>query len=140
MELLKDYKMLSNLAQEELKRTYTMHGLIGFENYKVSCIIGVNSIERSQTQDLYIDLKVRTNFALSIKTDNIQDTINYIDLANVCAQLAIQGNYCLLEKYAHDVLECLIATFDISWAWIRIKKRQAIPEAQYAMIELERFN
>jgi dihydroneopterin aldolase len=113
-------------------------GTIGFEDHQVRCIIGVNPEEREKEQDLLIDVKVKTSFSSCIRSDKVQETINYEELANICTRLAQDRQYRLLETLAHDVLNQFFEQFDLESAWIRIKKPKAIPSAKYAIVELEK--
>lgn len=115
-----------------------MKGTIGFEHCRVVCCIGVEQSERQVPQELYIDLKVQYDFSSCMHSDDIQDAINYVDLADVCLQTASNKQYRLMETLASDILNTLLADHRIDWAWIKIKKPQAIPTAQYATVELER--
>jgi dihydroneopterin aldolase len=116
-----------------------MLGLIGFNNLRVKCIIGILPQERIQEQEISIDLKVKADFTPCLATQSVADTINYVQLAEVCAQLAQLKKYHLLEALAYDILEALMDQFNIQWAWVQIKKPLCIPNADCALVELERF-
>ena len=42
------------------------------------------------------------------------------------------------EIFAHKVSEKIYEEFPVSWAWIRIKKPQALPNAQWAFVEIRK--
>lgn len=113
-----------------------MLGIIGIEHHRVQCVIGIYAIERAQSQEIFIDLKVESEFSKCVKTDSVEDTISYVDLAAICTQLAHEKQYQLLETYASDVLKTLLDRFKINWAWIKIKKPAAIPTAMHGYVEL----
>jgi dihydroneopterin aldolase len=115
-----------------------MLGTIGFEGYRVSCIIGTEQHERIQEQRIFIDLKVKTDFSKVALTENLKDTINYTTLAHLCKELAVNGKYFLIEKYAFDIIQQIFDNFPVKSAWVRIKKPTAINEAEWAFVELER--
>lgn len=121
----------------EEKKLYKT-GMIGFQHHRIFCIIGVLPEERVHEQEIYVDLKVQINFAACIQFERIEETISYVDLANICTELAQKQKYQLLEVLANAILDCLAKDVRIQWAWVRIKKPQAIPTAEYAMVELER--
>ena len=114
-----------------------MQGLIGFNQHKIKCIIGVHSNEHHSEQEIFIDLKVKTNFKRCVQTDALADTIDYVAMAEVCTLLAKSHHYHLLETYAWEVLHKLFERFPIEWAWIRIQKPAALASG-YAYVELER--
>lgn len=114
-----------------------MLGSIGFNSLRVNCIIGINPSEREQTQDLLIDLKVEVDLSKVAVSGDLNDTIDYRSLTAVCKELAIEGKYLLIEKYAADVVKKLLETFPIKSAWIRIMKPKAILDAECALVELK---
>jgi dihydroneopterin aldolase len=115
-----------------------MRGTVGFEDYEMICIIGVNPEERVQPQPLYIDLMVETDFSRCVKSDRLEEAVDYRQLIEVCHQIADRKPQ-LIERFAGEVLEELLAHFDISWAWIKVKKPRALPDGRYPFVELERF-
>ena len=115
-----------------------MQGAIKISNLKLSCIIGVLPEERSFEQEVFIDLEVRRDFSICVNTDNVDDTVCYVLLADLCVRIAREGKYNLLETYAHKVLESLLEKFDVEWAKIIVKKPGALPSGDYGIVELER--
>lgn len=113
-----------------------MIGIVGFDHHRVQCIVGVNPEERIAVQELYIDLKVEANFLSCVASDQVVDTISYVDLADVCTKVAKERQCALLETLAADILTVLLDQFAINRAWIRIKKPSALPSAEYAVVEL----
>lgn len=111
-------------------------GTIGFENIEVNCIIGELPEERVQEQVIFVDLKVQCDFSLCTATDLLQDTINYVLLADLCREVAIQGRYRLLESYASAVLKKIAATFRIDKSWIKVRKPHALGKGSFSFVEL----
>lgn len=115
-----------------------MLGIIGFERYKVRCIIGTEAWERQELQEVFVDLKVEADFSRVVRSQDLLDTINYVGLADLCQKIAEEGRYYLLEKYAADVLEEMFRQYPIVSGWICVKKPQALPSAKCALVELKR--
>ena len=115
-----------------------MNGIIGFKNHKIRCIIGTLPEERENEQEILVDLKVKVDFASCIKSDNVQDTVDYVTLAEICTNLAQHNKYQLIETYASNVLDKILSDFNVKWAWIKVKKPQALPTAEYTTVELKR--
>ena len=114
-----------------------MKGIIGFEDYAVSCIIGVFEEERKQEQIILVDLKVQVDIAKGVKSDSFQEAYDYVQLANLCTEMAQKHKFNLLETLAYHILEKLNQDPQVFWAWIKIKKPSAIPLAKHTFIELE---
>ncbi len=115
-----------------------MTAIIGIENLKVICIIGCNPSEWLQEQEIFIDLKVETDISLCVSSQQIKDTIDYDALAALCSALAINNRYKLLEALAWDIVHKILENGNVQWCWTRIKKPQAIPAAQYSMVEFQK--
>ncbi|CCB87003.1 MULTISPECIES: dihydroneopterin aldolase [Parachlamydia] len=113
------------------------YGLIGFENHQIPCIIGILPHERVNTQSIYVDLKVEADFNKCSNSDDITDTVDYVALANICSEFAQEKGYMLIEKYAHDVLQKLLRDYPINWAWIKVKKPEALGSADFTTVELK---
>lgn len=112
-------------------------GTIGFEQFKVQCIIGAYGHERKQVQEIRVDLGVEIDFASAAASDALADALNYVQLAEVCERIAVEGQYHLLEAYAAAVMDELFATYPIRRAKIRVRKAKAIAAAECAFVELE---
>jgi len=113
-------------------------GIIGFKNHKISCIIGHNPEEWEQEQEIAIDLKVKIDLTRCASSGLLKDTVDYVELAAICSDLAAKQQYKLMESLALDILERLFQEFAIQWAWIRIKKTAGLVSAEYTYVELER--
>lgn len=111
-----------------------MKGIIGFQNLRIDCIIGVLPHERLNEQSIYIDLKVKP--ALENNIDNLEKTIDYITLSQLCQHLA-NSNFQLIETYAISVIRKIFENHPVSWAWIRVRKPSAIANSDGAIVEFE---
>lgn len=112
--------------------------VIGFENYCVNCIIGIEPHERVNKQEIFIDVRVELDCSLAIKTQRINDTMDYMLLARMCKEMAQQGCYQLLETYVSEVLEKMLSQFKLHSAWMRVKKPCALEGADYTYVEMRR--
>lgn len=115
-----------------------MQGIVGFEKLKLHCFIGAYPEEWLEKQDLYIDLRVRTNFARCVISDELDDTVDYIIFSNMLKEVAAEGRYKLLESFANAALSKIMQHRGVEWVWIRVTKPQALPGATSGFIELER--
>jgi 7,8-dihydroneopterin aldolase/epimerase/oxygenase len=114
-----------------------MFGIIGFQDLKVNCIIGINPEERLQEQEIFIDLQVESDFSKVSITDDLSEAINYVTLSEFCADFAITGKYNMIESLAHDLLQRLQYKFHLAWIKIIIKKPKALKNASFSFVELE---
>lgn len=114
-------------------------GFLGVHQHRVDCIVGIYPEERLREQPLIVDLKMKMDFSRCLLSAKMQDSIDYVLLAELCTQLAREKRYLLLETFASDLLDECLNRFKALWAWVRVQKPQAIPTAAYAYIELERY-
>lgn len=116
----------------------TQHTVVGFENYRIDCVIGIEPHERITEQTILVDLKVEVDCSLAISSESIHDTMDYMLLAFLCKEMAQQGGYQLMETYISDVLEKIVNRFDLHWAWMRVKKPSALEGADYTYVEMRK--
>ena len=121
------------------QRSKRFLGIIGIHQHQINCIIGIYPEERRHAQTLFIDLKVKLDLSLCLASGQMEDTLDYVLLAQLCSQLAEQNEYLLLETFASDILDHCIHRFNVMWSWVRIQKPSAVPTAAYAYVEFERY-
>lgn len=112
-------------------------GMIGFEDYAIECIIGVFAEERKQPQKIFVDLKVEVDIEKGAQTDHFKDVYDYVQLAEMCTEMAQKKEYALLETFAYEVITKLEEDPQVFWAAIKIKKPSALESARYTFVELE---
>lgn len=113
-------------------------GIIGFENYRIPCIIGVYPEEQFVAQEIFVDLRARVHLKEALASDALEHAVDYTILAQLCSRLAQQKRYKLIESYASDVLAEVLCFDKVAWAWIRVKKPMALWAAKFAFVEMER--
>lgn len=116
-----------------------MLGKIKILEYKILCIIGDLECERKQEQEILIDLEVKRDFFVCAKSDNLNDTLDYVSLANSCKRVAVEGKYRLVETCAYEIMLNLFDSHNIAWAKLKIRKPFAFEGGAYAEVELEHF-
>ena len=113
------------------------HGLIGFDRLRIPCIIGVYPHEREVEQDLFVSFRAKVDFVACAENDSIQDAVCYDEISKLCFSIATEGKFSLLETFAVQTLKRVLEVYSASWAWIKIEKPGALPQADRAVIELE---
>lgn len=113
------------------------YGIIGICKHRIDCLIGIYPAEREQVQMIYVDVKIKVDITASIHSGKVQDSVDYVAIAQVCTELAQRKNYRLLETFASDILDHCKNHFKACWAWVHIQKPSAIPSADYAFVEME---
>lgn len=111
-----------------------MNGTIGFHNLKVNCLIGTLESEKNHPQNLFLDVAIKMELANS---DHIESTVDYTWLAGECIRIAKSRHFSLIETLGKEILNAILQDKKISFIHIRIKKPEAIPDADWAFFELE---
>ncbi|MBA2726939.1 MAG: dihydroneopterin aldolase [Parachlamydiaceae bacterium] len=117
-----------------------MKGYIGIDRHKIDCIIGVHPLERQNLQSIYVDLMVETDFSKCSLSDDVEDTVNYELLADLCTEIAKCRQFRLLETFAVEALHEIFRRFDVSKASICIRKPKALASVDYTIVQLELTN
>ena len=90
--------------------------------------IGVTAIERATSQLLRIDLVYQVAAEVIAKTDQLANTIDYVELSNWVIQFVERQQCDLLETLLHRLKQSLIAEFKLAELELTIHK----PEAKLA--------
>ncbi|HSA83982.1 MAG TPA: dihydroneopterin aldolase [Patescibacteria group bacterium] len=106
----------------------------------VPCIVGLFEHERKQKQDLIISVTLSVNTKKSGKTDDINDTVNYHDLAIEIEKTVGNSAYQLIEKVAQVVANICLTDKRVQEVTVKIEKPRAITNAKSSAIEITRSN
>lgn len=116
-----------------------MHDLILIEGLKVETVVGCFNWERQIQQPLLLDLKIWTDLATAMHSDELDDTLNYAEICELASQSIVQAQPELIEHAADLVLRCLFNHYpSIDKINIIIRKPAIIPAAQSVGIQIER--
>lgn len=115
-----------------------MIATIGIEKLSVMSLIGVFAHERVGAQELLIDIKADFDVSKCIVSDSVSDALNYDLLAERCRELAEKTSFNLIESFASAIIDDLRAKFPISRIWVRVSKPNALKQATYAFVEMEK--
>lgn len=115
-----------------------MTALIGVKEHIVYCFIGHFPHEKEIEQPILIDIEVEAEVGLAAVTDQLEYTVNYVDIAQASTDIAKQKHYHLLETYIKDLLDYLFDHWPILWAKICVKKPRALATANYGFVEVQR--
>jgi dihydroneopterin aldolase len=99
---------------------------------------GVFDFEKRDGQTFIVDIEVETNFDSSVKSDDVRDTVNYAELANI-AHAAMTGEPVnLIEKLADQIArECLDISGIVSVS-VTVHKPQAPIDLTFGNVSVTR--
>lgn len=114
-----------------------MLGTIGFEKYRIRCIIGIEPHERIVEQDILVDLEVEYDLLKAATTDALVDTVDYVQLSKICHDMAVSGRYYLLEKYVMEVVSEIRCKFLVKSISMCARKPMALKNAENCFVRVK---
>lgn len=112
--------------------TIFLHGL------RIDCVIGVWEWERRITQAVYIDVDLGADIGDAARSDRLEDTVSYKDIAVRITEIAQQGRFHLVESLAEQVARSMMEEFSAPWCRIRVNKKGAVSGAGDVGVIIER--
>lgn len=106
-----------------------MADAIRLRGLQLLAFCGVLPEEIDRRQPFEVDLTVEVDLAAAGRTDALEDTIDYGALADTVVELAEARRYSLLERFATDIAEVVLAADDrITFVEVRLDKmRPPVP-------------
>ncbi|MDX1921057.1 MAG: dihydroneopterin aldolase [Candidatus Caenarcaniphilales bacterium] len=92
----------------EIKKDY-----INVQDINCFTKIGVADNERAIGQSLKIDLEVYIDLVKAGESDNLIDTVSYIELVNTVDAVSQEKDYKLLEHFASKISESIFTKFSL---------------------------
>jgi dihydroneopterin aldolase len=110
----------------------TITGITGFGYH------GVFEHERREGQTFLVDLEVVTNFESAISSDDVRDTVNYAELAEI-AHAAITGEPVnLIEKLANQIASDCLEIAGVTAVTVTVHKPQAPIAVPFGNVSVSR--
>ena len=103
---------------------------IFIEGLEVPTLIGVYDWERTQNTVLIIDLLIDANLSAAMKSDDVNQTIDYAVVADTVKQVGEASSFELLEAFANAIINKVCHTFKIEKLVLTIEKPGILPDAK----------
>ena len=103
-------------------------------------IIGVNERERSQPQDILINIILFTDTQKAAQTDSIDDCVNYRTIAKSILAFTEKAQRFTVEALAADIVKICLAEANVEGVRVRVEKPGAVRFSRLVGVEIERFN
>jgi 7,8-dihydroneopterin aldolase/epimerase/oxygenase len=105
-------------------------GIVEIIGLEIPCMVGVYDDEYLEPQVLIIDLTM--HFILPEEfNDDLSNTLDYEQVANLCKKIASQQHFRLIETLAQAIVNSCLENFSLTRIKTLIKKPSAIKDAQY---------
>ncbi|MEJ5368564.1 MAG: dihydroneopterin aldolase [Bryobacteraceae bacterium] len=102
--------------------------------------IGVTEEERSQPQELVVDVEMDVDVREAARTDDLRFAVDYAEAWRVIDGLAKQQPYALVETLAERIAAALLEKFPVQSARVLVRKPGALRAAgvEWVGVEVER--
>lgn len=98
---------------------------------------GYYKAERELGQKFEVDVEMVCDFQKAVKTDRLEDTVNYREVYNRVADIFNHQKFTLLETLAETIAREILAHFAISAITIRVRKPQVSLNGFLDNVEVE---
>jgi dihydroneopterin aldolase len=83
---------------------------------------GVSEAEREVGQRLVFDLRLELGESDATLTDRIEDTVDYGEVCQLVALLAVQRSHRTLERLCSTIADRLLADYELEAVWVKATK------------------
>lgn len=101
-------------------------------------IIGVNTEERSNRQDVLINLILDVDTRAAGRSDDIRDAVNYRTITKEVIELVESSQFFLIEKMAEEIATLCLRDARVERAHVMIEKPAALRFARSVGVSIER--
>ena len=106
------------------------------KNVTVSCIIGVHAHEREREQEIRMQLFLWTDIAKAIRSDNVEDALDYSTLYKEVVKRVEHSSFYLIESLAYEVATMCLQHPLTRKVKVVLEKMGALEKAESSGIEV----
>lgn len=99
---------------------------IFLNDLRIKAIVGIWDWERKLRQTVSIDLEMGADIRKAAATDNIEDTLDYKQIAKRVQQFVEDSAFKLVETLAENIARIVLSEFDVPWVIVKVNKPGAI--------------
>lgn len=101
-------------------------------------IIGINDDERTNKQDILINLVMYANMRPAAASDDISDAVNYRTITKrIIAHVEESADF-LVEKLVEDIARLILLDYNVQKVMVRVEKPGALRFAKSVGVEINR--
>ncbi len=114
-----------------------MDDRIFIDNLRVKCRIGITAEERSEAQEVLVDVSLYHSTRAAGISDKLGDTFDYWAATTRISQFAAEREFSLLESLAEGLALMLLSEFPLVKVAVRVRKAKFSSEPSIG-VEIER--
>ena len=111
---------------------------IRIRRLRVPCIIGTTELERARRQEVLIDVSLQLGLSAAGRSDRLEDTVDYSELAARLTAQASGSSFQLLEALAEALASTCLADPRVRRVEVQVEKPRAVPLARSAAVRIVR--
>jgi dihydroneopterin aldolase len=111
---------------------------IRIRELRVPCHIGTTEPERARLQEVSLDITLHVGLAEAGRSDRLEDTVDYGELAARLTALVGSSSFHLLEALAEAVASDCLRDPRVSRVEVQLDKPRAVPLAGSAAVRIVR--
>ena len=112
--------------------------IIYLRDLRIDTVIGIYDWERRMKQTIVLDIEMATDIRQAANTDNIEDTLNYKDVAKRIMTFVCESEFELVEALAEKITEIILTEFNTSWVRLTLNKKGAVRGVRDVGVIIER--
>ena len=111
---------------------------IHITDLRLQCIIGINDWERTQKQDVIINIVLYADLKKPCRTDHLEDSVDYKEIKKEIIAMVENSSFNLIERLAEEITRICLAHQIVSATRIRVDKPGALRYAKSVGVEIIR--
>tara|TARA_R110001592_G_scaffold30513_6_gene109168 strand:+ start:601 stop:978 length:378 start_codon:yes stop_codon:yes gene_type:complete len=111
---------------------------IYIRDLRLRCIVGIYPDERTNKQDVLINVTLWSDLKKAGETDQIEDTVNYKFVKKRIATLVESSDYLLIEKMATAIADLCLSEKGVEQVQVTVDKPGALRFARSVAVEITR--
>ena len=112
--------------------------IIYLRDLRIDTVIGIYDWERRMKQTVIIDLEMGTDIRKAANSDNINDTLNYKDVAKRLISFVGESEFELVETLSEKIADILLDEFKVPWLRLTLNKKGAVRGVRDVGVIIER--
>ena len=111
---------------------------IYIRDLSIRCIIGVNQEERTEKQDVIINVILFTDTRKAGQTDDLDDSVDYKKVKKTILSLVENSEFLLIEKLAEEIAKVCLEDSKVQKVNVTVDKPGALRYTRSVAVEIVR--
>lgn len=112
--------------------------IVFIEDLRIDAIIGIYDWEREVKQTIALDIEMAADNTKPASTENIEDALNYKDVAKRMIAFTEESQFQLVETLAERLVEIIMCDFNVPWCRLKLSKLGAVTGSRSVGVIIER--